>query len=120
MKSLKKAQGISLIGFIFMLGVLGIFLYAGMQIGPVYMDHFSIVKAMKAEALESSGKNPGQIKTGMMSRLNISYVDHVKANDFKVIRGNGRELHVNYTVTKPFFYNLSFLMEFEDSVQLDE
>jgi hypothetical protein len=56
----------------------------------------------------------------MMSRLNISYIDHVKANDFKVIRGNGRELHVKYTVTKPFFYNLSFLMEFEDSVQLDE
>ena len=120
MKSLKKAQGITLIGFVFVLAILGFFLYAGMQIGPVYMDHFSVVKTMKAEAQESTGKNPGQIKAEMMKRLDISYVQHVKANDFKVLRGNGRELHVEYTVIKPLFYNLSFLMVFKDSVQLDQ
>ncbi len=119
MKSLKKAQGVTLIGFVFILAVLGFFLYAGMQIGPVYMDHFSVVKAMKAEALESAGKTPGDIKKGMESRLNISYVDHVQGSDFKVVRGNGRELKVKYEVKKPFFYNLSFVMEFEETVQLD-
>ncbi len=119
MKSLKKAQGITLIGFIFVLGVLGFFLYAGMQIGPVYMDHFSVVKAMKAEAAESAGKTPGQIKSGMMKRLNISYVTHLNSADFKVIRGNGRELLVKYEVEKEFLYNLSFLMRFEDQVQLN-
>lgn len=119
MKSPKKVQGITLIGFIFVLAVLGIFLYAGMQIGPVYMDHFSLVKVMKAEAAESSGKTPAQIKSGLGSRMNISYIDQVKPSDFKVVRGNGRELKVKYTVTKPFMFNLSFLMEFEESVLLD-
>lgn len=119
MKSLKKAKGITLIGFIFVLAVLGIFLYAGMQIGPIYMDHFSVVKAMKAEAAESAGKTPSQIKAGMMKRLGISYVEHVKPQDFKVVRGNGRELRVEYQVKKSFVYNLSFLMEFSEQVQLD-
>jgi hypothetical protein len=119
MKSLKKAQGITLIGFIFVLAVLGFFLYAGMQIGPVYMDHFSVVKAMKAEASESVGKTPAEIKKGVIKRLGISYVSHLKAQDFKVVRGNGRELRVEYEVKKPFLYNLSFLMEFDEQVQLD-
>ncbi len=119
MKSLKKAQGITLIGFIFVLAVLGFFLYAGMQIGPIYLDHMSVIKAMKAEAAESDGKTPAQIKNGMVNRLSISYIDHVKASDFKVVRGNGRELKVSYEVKKPFIYNLSFLMEFDGSVQLN-
>ncbi|MCB1583755.1 MAG: DUF4845 domain-containing protein [Xanthomonadales bacterium] len=119
MKSLKKAHGITLIGFIFVLAVLGFFLYAGMQIGPIYMDHMSVVKAMKAEAAESAGKTPSQIKNGMVNRLGISYIDHVKATDFKVVRGNGRELTVKYEVKKPFIYNLSFLLEFEEKVQLN-
>lgn len=118
MKTLKKAQGITLIGFIFVLAVLGFFLFAGMQIGPYYMDHISVVKAMKAEAAESSGKTPSQIKTGMVKRLGISYVDHVKAQHFKVVRGNGRELRVEYEVIQPFVFNLSFLMKFEEQIQL--
>lgn len=119
MKSLKKARGITLIGFIFVLFILGIFLYAGMQIGPVYMDHLSLIKVMKAEAAESSGKTPAQIKSSLSSRMNIGYVDQVKASDFKVVRGNGRELKVKYSVTKPFVFNLSFLMDFEETVLLD-
>ncbi len=119
MKTLKKAQGITLIGFIFVLAVLGFFLFAGMQIGPVYMDHMSVVKAMKAEAAESSGKTPAQIKNGLVNRLGISYIDHVKASDFKVVRGNGRELKLEYEVKQPFIYNLSFLMEFKEQIQLN-
>ncbi|TDR16290.1 DUF4845 domain-containing protein [Marinicella litoralis] len=119
MKSLKKAQGITLIGFVFVLAVLGFFLFAGMQIVPVYMDHASVVKAMKAEAAESSGKSPNEIKKSLGFRLGVSYVTEVKSSDFKIVRGNGRELQVKYEVKRPFLYNLSFVMEFAETVQLD-
>ena len=119
MKSLKKARGMTLIGFIFVLGVLGMFLYAGMQIGPVYMDHMSVVKAMKTAASEGGNQSPAEIKSRISKLLYISYVDQVKPTDFKIVRGNGREIQVKYDVEKKFFYNLSFLMKFEDSVPLN-
>ena len=72
MKSLKKAQGITLIGFVFVLAIIGFFLFAGMQIVPVYMDNQSVVKAMKAEAAESQGKSPSQIKKSLGFRLGVS------------------------------------------------
>lgn len=119
MKSLKKVRGITLFGFVFVLGILGILLYAGMQIGPVYMDHMSVVKAMKTVASEGSNQSPAEIKTRISKLLYTSYVDQVKLSDFKIIRGNGLEIQVDYTVEKPFFGNLSFLMKFDESVALN-
>ncbi len=119
MKSLKKAHGITLIGFVFVLGVLGFFLYAGMQIGPVYMDHMSVVKAMKTVADEGGNPSPGEIKNRISKLLYVSYVDQVKPGDFKVVRGNGRELRVKYDVEKEFLGNLSFKIKFEESVSLN-
>ncbi|VAW43659.1 hypothetical protein MNBD_GAMMA02-1028 [hydrothermal vent metagenome] len=119
MRSLKKAKGFTLIGFIFVLGILGFFLFAGMQIGPVYMDHMSVMKAMKTAASEGANQSPAEIKSRISKLLYISYVDQAKAKDFKIIRGNGREIQVKYQVEKEFFYNLSFLMRFEDTVPLN-
>ncbi len=119
MKSLKKAQGITLIGFVFVLGILGILLYAGMQIGPVYMDHMSVVKAMKTAASEGGNQSPAEIKTRISKLLYISYIDQVKPADFKIVRGNGREIQVKYDVERKFIANLSFLMKFEESVPLN-
>jgi len=119
MKSLKKAQGITLIGFVFVLVVLGFFLYAGMQIGPVYMDHMSVVKAMKTAASEGGNESPAAIKSRISKLLYISYVDQVKPADFKIVRGNGREIQVKYDVEKEFIHNLSFKMKFEESVPLN-
>lgn len=116
MKSLKKAQGITLVGFVFVLAILGFFLYAGMQIVPVYMDHMSVVKAMKTVANEGGNKTPTDVRMRLAKLLNVSYVDQVDPKDFKIVRGNGRELQVKYEVEKDFLYNLSFLMRFEDSV----
>ncbi len=119
MKSLKKSQGLTLVGFIFVLGLLGFFAFAGMQIGPVYMDHMSVVKAMETAASESTmNDSPSQIKTRIAKLLNISYVDQVTAKDFKIVRGNGREIQVKYTVEKDFIFNLGFIMKFEERVSL--
>ena len=118
MKSLKKAQGITLIGFVFVLGVLGIFLYAGMQIGPVYMEHFSVKDAMDRVAKEGGNMTPSEIKSMLGKSLNISYVTQVSAKDFKVVRGNGRQLQVDYVVEKEFIGNLGFTMKFSESVTL--
>ena len=118
MKSLKKARGITLIGFVFALGVLGIFLYAGMQIGPVYMEHFSVKDAMDRVAKEGGNMTPSEIKSMLGKSLNISYVTQVSAKDFKVVRGNGRQLQVDYVVEKEFIGNLGFTMKFSESVTL--
>ncbi len=118
MKTAKKAQGITLVGFIIMLALLGVVAFAAMQIVPVYLDHHSVVKAMKTAADESANQSPAEIKTRISKLLYISYVDVVKPADFKVVRGNGRELKVEYEVEKPFFGNLFFTMKFDESVPL--
>ncbi len=119
MKSLKKTEGLTLIGFVFVLAVLGFFAFATMQIGPVYMDHMSVVKAMKTAASEASpNDSPGKIKDRIAKLLYTSYVDQVSAKDFKIVRGNGREIQVKYAVEKDFIFNLGFIIKFEERVPL--
>jgi hypothetical protein len=118
MKTAQKAQGITLVGFIIMLALLGVVSFAGMQIIPVYLEHHSVVKVMKSVAEESANKSPVEIKNSINKRLDISYVNQVKHTAFKVLRGNGRELHVEYEVEKSFLGNLFFTMKFNESVPL--
>lgn len=118
-KTLKKSQGLTLIGFVFVLGMLGFFAFAGMQIGPVYLDHMSVVKAMETAAKESTmNDSPTKIKTRIAKLLDVSYVDQVTAKDFKIIRGSGRQIEVKYVVEKDFVFNLGFIMKFEERVSL--
>lgn len=122
MRSLKKAQGITLIGFIFLLVVLGFFAYAAMIVVPVYMNHQGVVKAMKTTASKaSSNASPGKIRDLIAKSLHINYVEEVKAKDFKVGRGgsSGRQIQVKYTVEKEFIGNFGFIMKFNESVPLN-
>ena len=118
MQTHKKQKGLTLIGFLFVLVILGIMLYAGMQIVPVYLEHQSVVSSMKKVVSEPGAvsKSPGEIKRELGRLLNVSYVTNVEPNDFKVIRGNTKELQVKYEVRKDFIANLSFVMTFNERV----
>ncbi|WP_395376442.1 DUF4845 domain-containing protein [Marinicella sp. W31] len=118
MQTYKKQKGLTLIGFLFVLVILGIMLYAGMQIVPVYLEHRSVVNSMKKVASEPGAvsKSPGEIKKELGRMLNISYVTNVTPNDFKLIRGNTKELQVKYEVRKDFVGNLAFVMSFNERV----
>lgn len=121
MQSLKKTQGLTLVGFIFLLAVLGFFAYAAMIVVPVYLNHQGVVKAMNTAASKAaSNASPGKIRDLVARSLNINYVEEVKATDFKVARGgsSGRQIQVKYIVEKEFIGNFGFIMKFDASVPL--
>lgn len=118
MRTYRRQKGLTLIGFLFVLVMLGILFYAGMQIVPVYMEHYSIVQSMKKVVSEPGAlnKSPGEIRSSLDKLLYTSYVNNVKPKDFKIIRGSKKELQVKYEVRKDFIYNLGFIMEFDEKV----
>jgi len=118
MQTQNKQKGLTLVGFLFLLVVLGILFYAGMQVVPVYLEHQSVVNSMKKVVSEPGAvsKSPGEIKKELSRMLNISYVNNVSPNDFKVVRGNTKELQVKYEVRKDFIGNLAFVMTFDERV----
>ena len=116
-----KQNGMTLIGFIFVLGFVIFLSFIGMKIGPIYMEYYSVVSAMNGVAAErgSARYSPFDIRVKVLNRLYVSYsADNVKSENIKVVRGNGVNLRVAYEVRKPVIGNLDVIAKFDRSVRL--
>ncbi len=115
-----KQQGMSLIGFIIVLSVVIFVSFLGMKIMPLYMEYFSVVKALEGVAEErgSARLSPYELRVKVLNRLYVSYSENVKESDITVTRGNGVHLRVAYEVRQPVMGNLDVVAIFDKSVRL--
>jgi Domain of unknown function (DUF4845) len=116
-------HGITLIGFIIVLSVVGFFAYLGMKIGPAYLEFYNVWTAMEGVSKEPgvSGWSTAQVKTALNKRLFINYVNeqHVNMKHFEVKRvGGSQTLRVFYEVREELIYNLDYVATFEKTVNL--
>ena len=111
-----KQRGITLIGFIIVLVVIGFFAYMGMVIGPAYSEYYGVRKAMNFVAAEASPNQPDMeaVRKGLDRQFNVGYVENVTGKDAKLVRDKvrGNLLELQYEVRKPFVYNIDFIMKF--------
>lgn len=116
-----RQSGLSLSGFLGLLILLGFLAFIAMRLFPVYSENYSVVTSMRgvAEDPEIAGKNVAQIKSMLVKRLQVSYVENVKSEHIRVTKeARGYTLSVSYEVRKPLVYNLDFVARFENEVKL--
>ena len=116
-----KQNGITLIGFIFVLGFVIFLSFLGMKIGPIYMEYFAVVSAMNGVAAEKGSANmsPFDIRAKILNQLYVSYsADNVKEKHIKVTRSTGVTLRIAYEVRKPVMGNLDVVAKFDRTVML--
>ncbi|MFA6987296.1 MAG: DUF4845 domain-containing protein [Arenimonas sp.] len=117
----RKQSGITLIGFVVVLVVVGIFAYMGMVIGPAYSEYYGVVRAMNYVA---AGATPSQtdfepLRSALDRQFTVGYVESVAGKDAKLLREKGGNLlSMEYEVRKPFVYNISFVMSYKYTVPL--
>ena len=115
-----KQGGLSLVGFIFVL-ILGLLVaFLGMKIGPVYMEYYSVVTAMKSLASNSGSarSTPREIRQQLRLKLDMNYSSNVEDKHIKITRGTAVNLRVAYEFREPIIGNLDVIMKFDKSVRL--
>ncbi|MET0254302.1 MAG: DUF4845 domain-containing protein [Luteibacter sp.] len=115
-----RQSGITLIGFVIVLLVLGFFAFMAMKLVPSYIEYFGVKKAM-TQIATSGAADLDSMRRDLMFKMSFQYVDDatIKPKDITLDRSNnGAVLHVQYDKTIPFLYNISFLLHFENAVQL--
>lgn len=118
-----RQSGLSLIGFIIVLGVVGLFAYVGMKLFPMYSEYYSVKQALKGLANEPdiARQDPQRIKDLFFRRLYINYSENVQPEHVKVQRGangTGWVMTVNYELRKPLIANLDVVGKFNASQDL--
>lgn len=120
---MKRQQGITLIGFVFALAIVGFFIYMAMKLVPAYSEYMGVVKAMKQLASEPdlATKTPEQIQQELAFKGSFQYVDDstFSAQNVHIKNGpGGGTLQVKYDKDIPFLYNIDFLLHFDKTVPL--
>jgi len=125
MRAHKRQQGLSIIGFLILLAVVGFFAYAAMLLIPAYTEYFGVVKAMKGVAEEPGIETMPieQIRSKLGFGMSLQYVGDktVPANAIKLnTQGGARTLQVIYDKEIPFLYNVSLLLHFQHTENLSK
>ena len=119
---MKRTQsGITLVGFIIVLGVAGVFIYMGMKVIPMYTEYYAVKQSLEGIAKEPGvvDETPARIKDMFFRRMNINYSENVKPADIKVVRKDaGYLITVDYEVRKPLIANLDVVGNFSTEKEL--
>lgn len=116
-----KQRGMTLIGFIVVLAVAGVFVYCGMKLFPMYSEFYSVKQALEGLAAEPgiSNASPAKIRDLFFRRLYISYAENVEKKNVKIERDEGGyTIYVDYEVRKPLIGNLDVVGKFKAQQEL--
>ena len=119
---MKRTQGgMTLIGFVIVLGVVGFFAYIAMRLVPMYSEYYAVKQALKGLEAEPgiANRDPAKIQDLFFRRLYISYAENVKPEHVKIERVDGGwNMRVDYEVRKPLMANLDVVGKFSADEKL--
>jgi hypothetical protein len=120
---MRKQRGVTMIGWIFLLTPVAIVLYAGIRVGPEYLNYYKVVQALKTTATQlksDEALSPAAIRVAIEKRFDTGYVEEPNANDIVIVKGEtGWQMTADYEKAVPMFGNLFLLMEFKNTVVIN-
>jgi type II secretory pathway component PulJ len=117
-----KQQGMTLIGMVIVLTILGLIGFGVIQLVPVYLENMKIVQVLNQtqKDLEGQSATVADIRKALGKRVDIEAlydVDYRK--DFVITRtGNGLKVQMKYERKRPYFGNVSLVADFDHAVEI--
>jgi len=120
MRTLKRQQGLTAIGWLFILAIIAVVVLVGLRLTPVYLENFSVSSVLK-DLSESNDRyaTAGEVRRTLLRRFKINNVDQLDPKDIIIARsGRYFEVIIDYEVRVPFVYNIDFIMTFENQAEV--
>ncbi|MBT8087194.1 MAG: DUF4845 domain-containing protein [Gammaproteobacteria bacterium] len=125
LKNLKKQRcprqqaGMTTLGIIILVAFVGIFAFAALRLTPVYLNYMKVASVISAAQQEFDGQraNSGMIQSYIANRFDVEMISEITARDIKVKKtSSGYEVAAVYSHKAPFIANISFVVDFDNTV----
>ena len=120
---MRKQRGVTMIGWIVLLIPVAIVGYAGIRVGPEYLNYYKVVQALAETAVKLKSDEvltASTIRNAIEKRFDTGYVDNPSAKDIVITKGEkGWEMTADYETTAPMFGNLYLLISFKKTVVIN-
>ena len=111
----RKQSGMTMLGFLITLSVIMFFLYSAMKVVPMYIEFYSVKKALASIASEQDASNASKekIRATFARQLTIDYVKIIQPEMLKIDSTDaGYNLVVEYERREELFANLDVVGKF--------
>jgi len=122
---MKKQQGMTLISWVIVLGMIGFLATIVIRILPMYQEYFAVRHIMKGmeKELASQKLTRTQAKLLLMRRFNTGYITSVKKDNIEISRGknspNVTKIVIDYEVREPFIAQIDVIGRFHSEIDVE-
>jgi hypothetical protein len=116
-----RQLGMTLVGLLCILALVGAVGYAGLRLIPVYLNYLKIARTLDMTAIEAKGDNPdpGNIRRILDRHWAIEDPTAVEVKDIAISKDDsGVSMHVSYDDTVPYIANVSLSVHFDKTVKV--
>ena len=114
-----RQRGATFIGMVIIVAILGIGLYAGIRLTPLYLEYMAVVRAMEQTAKEAKGDltSPLAMRASLDRRWTVEDIKSIGPKDVEIKKvGNGFTMRAYYRAEAPFVGNVSLVVDFDKTV----
>ena len=122
---LKHQEGITFLGILIILGMLGCFFLFGLRAFPLYTEHFAIKQAMKGVAAQpyESRNSIARVRSLLLKNLDINSVYSFNNKNIKKVttlkkKKGKRILYFNNLKSERLFGDLYLTLKTDESIEL--
>lgn len=115
---MKKQQGATVVGMLFIAALVGCVLILAAKLVPAYLEFMSVKRIFTSMATSGDLKtlSPKELQASFFKRADVADVSHVKPEDVTVSReGDVSVISVEYSIKVPVVANISACMDFSAS-----
>ncbi|MEX0607617.1 MAG: DUF4845 domain-containing protein [Halofilum sp. (in: g-proteobacteria)] len=119
MRSLRVQRGISPIGWMALLIVVGFVGLVAVRLVPVYLDYYSVVSSAQSvyEKTVRSGGSDREIRESLRRHMQINDINDLGDDIVSIQRGrSGVDLVIDYEVQKPLVGHIDLVLRFNRSI----
>ncbi len=107
-------QGITLVGLIVVLAVIGAIAVLAMKVTPTVTEYFSIKKAIAS--VKAAGGSVPEMRAAFNRQAEVGYIDAIDGKDLDIVKnGDDTEISFAYQKTIPLGGPVSLLIDYAGS-----
>jgi hypothetical protein len=117
-----RQRGMTMIGWLLVMVPIGIVVYAGIRLTPIYLNYYRVVQSLnqladESKASDGSALSAAAMRISLSKRFDVQYVDHPTPAEINFSRVDGTWVATaDYEDLAPLFGNVSLIVQFHKDV----
>jgi hypothetical protein len=119
----QRQRGMTFLGLVTILVILGAALYAAIRLVPVFLEYTEVARALEQVRDEHSAidTNPQMIRNSLERRWDVEDIKGIGWKEVSIKKTNdGYDVRAAYQVEQPFIANVFLVAKFDKSVTIQQ